>query len=228
MCCLKWHKTLLKEVNQAPGEGQYLAQVNYTRAIWLLVAVIAKGSATAESFYSFPLRPELAAGDEWRKLRVHLESPSGILGLELQLKDTQARFRVFNQTETDTFTELGVSFEIFGDDEATVQELVGATVSPATDYYTGSEGDSGDTAAVDTERAARIAADNALGATINTLRADLNVEIQSRIDADNLLNARINAILANKGFWEPTTNGDIVTPEIVFADGDVVMAWNPG
>jgi hypothetical protein len=30
------------------------------------------------------------------------------------------------------------------------------------------------------------------------------------------------------GRWEPVTNGDVGTPEIVFEAGDVVMEWVPG
>lgn len=29
------------------------------------------------------------------------------------------------------------------------------------------------------------------------------------------------------GYWSPLTNGDPVTPELIFADGDVIMVWTP-
>ena len=29
------------------------------------------------------------------------------------------------------------------------------------------------------------------------------------------------------GYYEPVTNGDAASPEIIFDDGDVVMAWVP-
>lgn len=27
------------------------------------------------------------------------------------------------------------------------------------------------------------------------------------------------------GYWEPLTNGDPATPELIFLDGDVIMMW---
>ena len=30
-----------------------------------------------------------------------------------------------------------------------------------------------------------------------------------------------------QGYWSPLTNGDPVTPELVFADGDAIMTWVP-
>lgn len=37
--------------------------------------------------------------------------------------------------------------------------------------------------------------------------------------------AEVDALLVNAGgYWEPLTNGDITTPELIFYNGDIVMA----
>lgn len=33
--------------------------------------------------------------------------------------------------------------------------------------------------------------------------------------------------IADKGRWEPLTNGDAASPELIFADGDTIMVFIP-
>ena len=46
----------------------------------------------------------------------------------------------------------------------------------------------------------------------------------STSSSSSITSAEVEAV----GYWSPLTNGDPVTPELVFdGDGDCIMVWNP-
>lgn len=54
---------------------------------------------------------------------------------------------------------------------------------------------------------------------------DAGARMWTSNDLDGAFAQRGQIEAATVGYWEPVTNGDSTTPEIVFSDGDIVMTW---
>lgn len=49
-----------------------------------------------------------------------------------------------------------------------------------------------------------------------------------RVSSSSSIGEITAAMIETVGYWSPLTNGDPVSPELLFdSDGDVIMAWTP-
>ena len=229
MCCLKWRKTYRKALNLSPGEIDYLAQASWIKGQWIVVTILAGDNTLASgaaSLWSVPIHGGLVS-DDWRIVPPHQDYSDNQLRLEIKVTNDLYQLRLVNKYETKVLTWANVTLLVLSQDDPTIQELQGTGSSTVSLYYLPAEaGGSFDPAELESRLDALEdeveSLQNQISAAIADFNAALDAERHARLAMLAQLQSQIALVAAS--YWEPVTNGDPVNPEILFADGDVVMA----
>lgn len=231
MTCLKWRRTYSKSVIWSPKETQFLAQITYTQGIWAALYVEAGNNnpgVGSGAIWLIPIRLDLDTGVAYKIVRPHYEAPVERLQLDINVQGGVAKLRLVNLDTNLVYTWIKFTLVVYGQDDPVIQELEGTGTSLTTDYYLSEDStEEAWVGALEAERAAREAGDaaltSALSAEIVAREAAIDAEIQARLAQMAQILSRLGM---NAPFWEIVTNGDLMSPEILFADGAVILVWN--
>ncbi len=238
MCCIKWRKTYRKTVSLSEDALEYLAQTSWNKGIWALVTITAGTAAPGVGYaalWSVPIHGGLTNSD-WKIVPFHQDYSDGGLRLEIKVTDGLAQFRLVNKLSGVTLTWVNFTLIVMSQDDPIIQEMTGTGNSTVSLYYLpASDGADFDPAEIESRLDALEAQDETLAALIASeiarLEAIIESERQARLAMLSMISAMqgdiANIMAGSVGYWEPVTNGDVVTPEIIFSDGDVVMAFVP-